>query len=43
MVGYPEAIGRSWRLNADLIVDRSPDALFAAEIALGCLYRNVTQ
>ena len=43
IVGHSEVTPRSRRLDANLIVDRSPDALFAAEIALGSLYRNVPQ
>jgi hypothetical protein len=30
-------------LNSDAIVDRSPDALFAPQVSLGRLHRNMAQ
>jgi hypothetical protein len=43
VVGNPEVTARSRRLDANSIINRSPDALFAAEIAFGCLYGNVPE
>jgi hypothetical protein len=36
--------GRSvWRLYPDFVIDGSLNPLFATQIALGCLNRNVTE
>jgi hypothetical protein len=31
------------RLNADLVVNRSAQALFASEVSLCCMYRSVSE